>query len=292
MKKVFLSLFAFWAFTGMAQEVIMSSPKQLLNGTTEESYYPVLSADGTNLLYTGNGYKGLKIYSFNDNTETVISDKTYAGYQPTFTAEGDVYYSTRNLSQFNSELYKYNIKSKINEEVLKDQRQVIAIRSLKKGVMVKTTETSKTTDKSAYVYTNGTSVIVGQNGVEKSYSPILPSAGYIWSSLSPDKTKVMFFAAGKGIVIMDLNGNVLKTLGNYECPVWYGNDYVVAQNAKDDGHQFISSQILLIKADGSKKYEVTASTSMTMHPTASAQSGRIVYDTIDGELYMVNVSIK
>ena len=98
-----------------------------------------------------------------------------------------------------------------------------------------------------------------------------------------------FFAAGKGIVIIDLRGQMLAMLGNYEMPCWYNNDYLVAQNAKYDGRQFTSSQILLIKADGTYQAELTTPDSMTMQPTCGG--GKIVYTTIGGQLYEMQINI-
>ena len=98
-----------------------------------------------------------------------------------------------------------------------------------------------------------------------------------------------FVAAEKGVVVIDLTGRVLAMLGKYQMPAWYNNDYIVAQNAHDDGHQFTSSQIMLLKADGTCKQALTASTSMTMQPASAA--GRIVYTTIDGLLYEMTIAI-
>jgi len=130
-------------------------------------------------------------------------------------------------------------------------------------------------------------VIVG--GDERVFSPVNSWAGYLWASLSPDGKRVAFFAAGKGIVIIDLRGQMLAMLGNYEMPCWYNNDYLVAQNAKDDGHQFTSSQIMLLKADGTFTAELTKPSSMAMQPTCGG--GRIVYSTIDGLLYEMKINI-
>ena len=139
------------------------------------------------------------------------------------------------------------------------------------------------------VCVQGSKLFITTNGVTKEYSPVDSYAGYLWASLSPDGKKVAFFAAGKGIVVTDLNGKVLSMLGKYEMPCWYNNDYLVAQNAKDDGHQFTSSQIMLIKADGSFKTNLTSATSMSMQPTSAA--GKIVYTTIDGLLYQMTINI-
>ena len=72
-------------------------------------------------------------------------------------------------------------------------------------------------------------------------------------------------------------------------PCWYDNDYIVAQNTSDDGYQFTSSQILLLKADGTFRHELTPRTSMTMQPTAGG--GKIAYTTIDGNLTVITLDI-
>ncbi|MDE6397211.1 MAG: hypothetical protein K2K84_08060 [Muribaculaceae bacterium] len=140
---------------------------------------------------------------------------------------------------------------------------------------------------SPVVEAKGSTIVI--NG--KTYSPVPSHAGYTWESVSPDGTKVMFFAAGVGIIITDLNGNIIARPGNYEAPVWFGNDYIVAQNATDDGHQYHSSQIVLLNLDGSKIQALTKPESMTFSPAASAEAGKVVYSTIDGRLYQMNLEI-
>ena len=61
--------------------------------------------------------------------------------------------------------------------------------------------------------------------------------------------------------------------------------------ATDDGHQYSSSQIVMLKADGSEIQEITRPESMTMFPTASFEAGKIVYNTIDGRLFEMSVNL-
>jgi hypothetical protein len=44
--------------------------------------------------------------------------------------------------------------------------------------------------------------------------------------------------------------------------------------------------------DGSKIQELTRPESMAMNPTASIAAGKIVYNTIDGRLYQMNITLK
>ncbi len=136
-------------------------------------------------------------------------------------------------------------------------------------------------------------LIIGINGHEQAYTPVEAYAGYLWPSVSPDRTKVMFVAAGKGIVITDLQGNIISRPGNrrLEAPAWFGNDYIVAMNSTDDGHQIESSQILLLSIDGSQSQALTSPESMTMFPTACLSTGKVIYNTIDGKLLQLDVKI-
>lgn len=137
----------------------------------------------------------------------------------------------------------------------------------------------------------GSTLVLTHNGTERRLHPVECRAGYCWASLSPNGKKIVFLAAGVGLVICDLQGNVLSRPGNFEAPVWYGDDHLVVQNTTDDGHQIHSSQIVLLKADGSALQPLTKPESMSMSPTASFDAGRIVYSTIDGRLYLLNVKL-
>ncbi len=298
MRKILLALVACCSVAGMAQQVTITKQQQLLKGVESGAYYPVLSADGTKLLFTASDSKGLKLYDFNDDVVTVITDADRAGFAPQITDDGLVYYVKQNaddLVKYRTAVC-YNIADKSSKVLVENVRNISVPVLLNGGAMMHTSKGLVNTVKSVKqqgvsVYAEGSKIIINRNGKEAAYSPVESYAGCFWASLSPDKTKVAFFAAGKGIVVMDLNGKVLANLGNYEMPSWMGNDYIVAQNTKDDGHQFTSSQIMLLKADGSWKKELTSKTSMTMQPTASSAARRIVYSTIDGNLFMMELSI-
>lgn len=298
MRKILLALVACCSVAGMAQQVTITKQKQLLKGVESGAYFPVLSADGSKLLFTANDSKGLKLYDFNDDVVTEITDAERAGFSPRITDDGLVYYVKQNADDVVK--YRtavcYNIADKSSKVLVENARNISVPVLLNGGAMVRTSEGTVNTVKSMKkqglaVYTDGSKVIINRNGKETAYSPVESYAGYFWASLSPDKSKVAFFAAGKGIVVMDLNGKVLAQLGNYEMPSWISDSYIVAQNAKDDGHQFTSSQIMLLKSDGTWKKELTSKTSMTMQPTASSAAQRIVYSTIDGNLFMMELNI-
>ena len=239
MKKsiLFLSVLGV-TFALNAQMARISSAQPILKGIETDLYHPVLSEDGSRVLFSNANYSNLRTYDFESG---VVS--------------------------------KINVDNRTALNAHFDANNVLSLNPV------------------TSVRTEGTTLYITKNGVEKGYHPVDCYAGYLWESISPDGTKVMFVAAGKGIFITDLDGKVIANPGKYEAPVWFGNDHILVQNTTDDGHQFSSSQIVLLNVSGTETQAVTSPESMTFSPTASFSSGRVVYSTIDGRLYQVNIKL-
>ncbi|MGN0211395.1 MAG: hypothetical protein ACI4AN_00430 [Muribaculaceae bacterium] len=299
MRKILLLMMACCGFALAAQQVTVKAHYQLLKGVESGIYHPVLSSDGSKLLFSGSNEKGLKLYDIADNVVTTITDAERAGFEPKVTNDGKVYYVRQNAEgviKYRTAVC-YDIADKSSSVLVENERNVAPVAllsrggALLRGSMGLKSVGSRTPDSGIAVYTEGSKVIVNNNGAVAEYSPVESYAGYLWASLSPDGSKIAFFAAGKGIVVIDLKGNVLARLGNYEMPAWLNDGYLVAQNATDDGHQFTSSQIVLLKADGSWMKELTSKTSMTMQPTTAPEAGKVAYCTIDGNLFVMEIGI-
>ena len=294
MKKILLLLLAGLSLTAAAQHVSVTSKTRLLEGVEGPAYRPVLSPDGSQLLFAAGENGGLKMLDFNSGVVTRVSDTPSAGTDAFWGGDGMVYYVGQERRSNNLVYrtgYAYNPATAQTEVVLEAQHGAVLPVHATRGAALKGSGKSfaKAINRGTAVYTAGAELFITRNGVTRSYTPVPSHAGYLWASLSPDGTRVAFYAAARGICVTDLDGNLLAEIGNYEMPCWYDNDYIIAQNATDDGHQFTSSQILILKADGSFKTALTTPTSMAMQPTAAA--GKIVYTTIDGLLYQINISI-
>ena len=276
-----------------AQEVEVTSLGRLLEGVEGPAYYPVLNDTGNRLLFLSDE-GGLKLYDFTDGVTTKVTQDYVAGNDACFGGDGKVYYVTQLVGE-NHLLYRtghcYDVEAQKTIRVTEPQHGAVRAVPASRGGAMKALGQSyeSSADIGSAVWTEGNRVHVTVEGKERVFSPVDSWAGYLWASLSPDGRRVAFFAAGKGIVVIDLRGQLLAMLGNYEMPCWYNNDYIVAQNAKDDGHQFTSSQLLLLKADGTWKTELTKPASMAMQPTCGG--GKIVYTTIDGLLYEMKINI-
>ncbi len=294
MKKSLLLLMWAWAMVAGAQQVTVTSTTPLLRDI-EPAFYPTLSPSGDRLLYSDVDARGLKMLDLGTHAVTTISEQTGAGFDAKWSNDGQVYYITSKVDEKSRLVFRtgmrYDLKRQASDVVLEAQHGAVHLETGTQGMAMNgESHTFATAPKRGVsVYTTGSQLVVNVDGKESRYSPVESYAGYLWSSVSPAGDKIAFYAAGRGIVVTTLQGKVLAELGNYEMPCWYNNDYLVAQNASDDGYQYTSSQILLLKADGTSRHELTPKTSMTMQPTAGG--GKIVYTTIDGNLTMITLDI-
>ncbi len=285
-------------FLSNAQDVKIVRHEQLLKGVESQCYNPVLSPDGQKVLFTQSDYEGLKVYDIADDVVTPLASDRLAGFSPAFSKDGKSVYF---LSQTRENMLVYREMKSVNLDgtgmstVMEKSRGMLHPVAVDGGVVTVSDNGRKLKAKSnggTYAYSAGKKIVVVKNGIEKKIAPVPTKYTYIWESLSPDGTKILFYAGGKGAYICDLDGNLVAELGKYTSPAWCGNDYVVAVNATHDGHQYETSQIVLLKVDGSYKKELTAPVSMSMHPTASASGDRLTYNTIDGRLFLMDLRIK
>ena len=285
-------------FLSNAQDVKIVRHEQLLKGIESQCYNPVLSPDGQKVLFTQSDYEGLNVYDIADDVVTPLASDRLAGFSPAFSKDGKSVYF---LSQTRENMLVYREMKSVNLDgtgmstVMGKSRGMLHPVAVDGGVVTVSDNGRKLKEKSnggTYAYSAGKKIVVVKNGIEKKIAPVPTKYTYIWESLSPDGTKILFYAGGKGAYICDLDGNLVAELGKYTSPAWCGNDYVVAVNATHDGHQYETSQVVLLKADGSYKKELTTPVSMSMHPTASASGDRITYNTIDGRLFLMELKIK
>ena len=285
-------------FLSNAQDVKIVRHEQLLKGIESQCYNPVLSPDGQKVLFTQSDYEGLNVYDIADDVVTPLASDRLAGFSPAFSKDGKSVYF---LSQTRENMLVYREMKSVHLDgtgmstVMGKSRGMLHPVAVDGGVVTVSDNGRKLKAKSnggTYAYSAGKKIVVVKNGIEKKIAPVPTKYTYIWESLSPDGTKILFYAGGKGAYICDLDGNLVAELGKYTSPAWCGNDYVVAVNATHDGHQYETSQIVLLKVDGSYKKELTAPVSMSMHPTASASGDRLTYNTIDGRLFLMDLRIK
>ena len=131
------------------------------------------------------------------------------------------------------------------------------------------------------LYRNGEKVVLKPHG----------DANYIWVSLSPNMEMILFNTK-YGTGICDLNGKEIVNLGqDFDAPVWYGNNYVVGMDDNHDGYRNTESSIMIASVDGAIVQRLTQPDGFGMYPDVDAKSGRIVYNTEDGDIRLIQLNL-
>lgn len=290
-------VFLFSSFFSKAQTVKVLSRETL----PQKGFYPVLNTTGDKLLFTVDGYGGLTLFDFKTKQITEITNDAGAGYDPQFAPDNSkVYYrktSFVNNRRLNA-IVSYDLKTQAQKELLPPQRFLNKVQPLNYGILafagknLLRATTAKTTSTPFYATaTDELKILLYTNKIQYLNPLNMPESRYIWVSLSPDSQKILFTAAGKGTFICDLNGKILATLGYLNSPVWFNNDYVAGMEDKDDGHQVISSKIVLIKVADKTKTEISTNGRIAMYPAASGKANRIAFHYENGEIEMVTVKV-
>lgn len=138
-----------------------------------------------------------------------------------------------------------------------------------------------------------TSIELGQlyiteNGKRRLVSPLgTDGMSYMWASISPDGSRLLFFAAGYGTYTCTLDGKDMHRLGYIYAPVWYDDDTVVGMKTKDDGRVTYEGRIVASNAEGTVFQTLTDDSLIAVLP--SAAPGRIAFTTTDGNAYIMNI---
>ncbi|MBQ9339144.1 MAG: Ig-like domain-containing protein [Paludibacteraceae bacterium] len=141
-----------------------------------------------------------------------------------------------------------------------------------------------------YVANEDLQLVLYRNGTRTVLTPHGSDVNYIWQSLSPDGTKILFNTL-YGTAVCDLQGREIVNLGALDAPVWCGNDKVVGMLDTHDGDSFTSSAIAIRSLDGTLNQTLTDPAEFGMYPAVSAESGMIAYNTLRGEVRLMRTDL-
>ena len=305
MKKILLLLAIIGAFTLQAQQFeVVKTQKIKVEGT---HYHPLFMPDGRSLLVSGESFDGLGIINLSTGKFRQITNEAGAGYMPSIQNDDKtVVYRTIDfasqkqiLNAFDTEnfrnrqigyLYEHvNRLNAVGGDVCYAENGIVKSSSVIAGSRIK-----KSVPRNAgiYVTEEDLKVVVYNNGVRTVIDPLSTperDVNYCWSSISPDKTKIMF-VGGNNAYICNLDGSNLVELGLLHAPVWRGNDYVVGMVDEDDGHQFTKSDIVIMDVNGGKRQQLTQpSDEIKMYPSVSSDGSKIAYHTTEGSIYLMTI---
>lgn len=296
MKKSFFLLALAVVATAQAQKVEVTNVLALKTSTP--MYYPQLNLDGSQLLLTNESYNGLFLFDVNTQKSQVISNDANAGYEPIFNIDGSKLFfrcALENNGRRFTSVKTYNVGAKKEQVVMEAQRNVGRLQQYENGVIVakdaklfKATFGKKSATVPTYVSNEDLKLVLYKNGIRKELNPYKEDVNYIWSSISPDGSKILFNSK-YGTAVCDLNGKILKNLGSLNAPVWFNDNLVVGMYDKDNGDFITASTIAIVSLDGKINQELTDGKEITMYPSVAPKANKIAYNTIDGKIYIMTI---
>ena len=235
-----------------------------------------VSPEGDYILLTSGSNKGLQRYDLASQTMTVLSTAEGAGYNVQVNNNGkEVVYRETVVGK--DHLRKHNL---VRADLSKSKETTFA-----KGQ--RDMKHMATSDNLTTVSIKDRLIVLTRNGLTTTLAPNGSHLSYIWPSVSPDGTKLCYYVCGNGCWVSNIDGSQPQYIGHgVQAAKWYDNNTLVAMDSEDDGHFTTASTIVAYTLDG-KKQVLTNDSMIAMYPYATKNA--IVFTTIEGETYMLNV---
>ena len=235
-----------------------------------------VSPDGDYILLTSGSNKGLQRYDLASQTMTVLSTAEGAGFNVQISKDGqELVYRETHIGKDN--LRKHNI---VRKNLATEKVSTVARAQ-------RTASHMATSDNLTTVSIQNRLIVLKRNGLTTTLAPNGSHLSYIWPIVSPDGTKLCYYVCGNGCWVSNIDGSNPQYIG-HKCQAaqWYDNNTLVAMSTEDDGHFITGGTILVYTLDG-KKQVLTNDSMIAMYPYAAENA--IVFSTIEGETYMLNV---
>lgn len=284
-----------------AQVLSVKSVEKVPIPVDADNAVAAISPGGDYILLTTSTHRGLKKFDLATGETTTLTEAEGAGYGTTVTADGKtiVYRETsftpqhlkmtalksistvtgakRELAPAQRMLQGYRLDGNAAAVISKGKMRV---RSLNGAKIVATPPTlSLTQNHQMQLTRNGKTTLLAPNG---------KNVRYIWPSLSPDGTKVLYYVSGIGCFVCDLNGNNVKPMGQLRAAKWYDNTTIVGMNDQDNGEYVTSSSIIAKTLSGAEQ-KLTSDEIIAQYPQVSPSSRKIAFETPAGEAYIINL---
>lgn len=301
---VFAVVFAAVQLCASAKKVKVVKDVELPLPSGRHVVEPRFSPQGDCLLLNAAG-SGLLMYDIATGDLEVISDAPTSGSFAKMSDDGKMVVYTE-MEVGDDHLCYTSVKAKNLETgevstVVEPSRGVTAVAAhsgtavaVRKGqVLKKAVRGAAVDDGPVIVATPDCHLTVTRGGESVQIDPC-DSPIYLWASLSPDGTRLLFAVPQHGMIAYtsDLDGGNLVRLGRMSAPAWLGNDYAVGMVDADNGETITGSVLVAASTDGAYYTELTDGSEICMYPAGSNDATQIAYNTLDGKLHLMTVKTK
>ncbi|MBQ6079168.1 MAG: hypothetical protein IJS04_07410 [Muribaculaceae bacterium] len=296
MRKVLFALALGFSMSAMGQVLNVTSIEKV--NLPEQAAVAAISPQGDYLLLTSATNQGLTKLDLTSGQTTVLSTAASAGHNVKISPDGQTVVYRE--GSFNDKHLRYSSLKSVNLATGESQVLVKPTRDLQgyavdgttaaivtKGKYSKKAIGTAKAEKVPVLSVNKGQLMITLNGKTRQLSPNGTQFSYMWASISPDGTKVLFYQAAHGTYVCDLDGSNVRKVGKMRAPVWYDDNTVVGMMDLDDGEFIYASTIVAATLDGTIQ-TLTDDATIAMYPHAI--DGKIAFSTPAGEAYIINVT--
>lgn len=298
MKKVLLTLALVTSLCGFAQVFEVGGIQKLETPANPLAKVVAISPQGDYILLSDDSNTGLTKFDLSTQESLRITDAKGAGFNVRISDDGqNIIYRETTTNQNHlrySSLKSTNLATGKKQELVKATRDLQGFAfegktatAVNKGKLQKKALAGKASVTRPVLSINNRQLMMTVDGNTKVFSPNGTEYSYIWESLSPDGSKVLYYVCGVGAFVADLNGNIVASLGQIRAPQWYDNSTIVGMFDQDNGVYTTSSVIKAATLDGQVQ-TLTDDSVIAMYPVAT--QGKIVFSTPYGESFLINVT--
>ena len=296
MRKVLIALALGFSMSAMGQVLQVTSVEKV--NLPEQASVAAISPQGDYLLLTSATNQGLTKFDLSTNQSQVLSTAPSAGHNVKISPDGQtVVYREGSFNKKHlrlSSLKSLNLGTGESQVLVKPTRDLQGYAvdattacAINKGKYSKKAIGKAKAQQLPVLSVNKGQLMITINGKTRQLSPNGTQFSYMWASLSPDGTKVLFYQAAHGTYVCDLDGSNVRKVGKMRAPVWYDDQTIVGMLDLDDGEFIYASTIVAATLDG-KTQTLTDDATIAMYPHATA--GKIAFSTPAGEAYIINVT--
>ncbi len=239
--------------------------------------HPVLSPDGKSMLFSSENHRILSHIDLESGKVTTIDQAPGAGFEPMFSSDSRrIVYRTASTNDGLSvhDTRSYNIADGKQTKLAEFSRV--------------SSNTIEFSGKESYACSNYRTISVVTNGIAREVSPLTDAHSYLWASLSPDGTRLLFCEPFQGVFVANIDGsNPVKITAKGDYPSWVDNTTVAYVVSHDDGYILLDSTAMVCDLTDMSTLKIT--NDETIVGEISAAAGIIVYSTLDGKLYKTSI---
>lgn len=296
MRKLLLAMTLGFSMSLMGQVLNVTSIEKV--NLPEQASVAAISPQGDYLLLTDATNQGLTKLDLNTGDTQVLSTALSAGHNVKISPDGQTVVFRE--SSFNKKHLRFSTLNSVNLSTGATRVLVKPTRDLQgysvdggsacivnKGKYSKKALIQGKPNQLPVLSIDKGQLMITMNGKTRQLSPNGTQFSYMWASLSPDGTKVLYYQAAHGAYVCDLDGSNVRKVGKMRAPVWYDDNTVVGMIDLDDGEYVYASTIVAASLDGTTQ-TLTDDATIAMYPHAAA--GKIAFSTPTGEAYIIHVT--